>query len=53
MADLNAALLEKFLDVTLAQREAMIKPKCVLDDAQRKPIAVGFAVSHGNSAYRA
>jgi len=53
VAHLNAMLLEQFLDVTLAQRKAVIEPECVLDDAQRKSMAIGLAVSHGRSAYRA
>ena len=53
VAHLNAPLLEQFLNVTLAQRKAMIEPACVLDDAQRKSMAVGLAVSYGHSAYRA
>jgi len=50
---LDAALLKQFLDVTLAQREMVIKPESVLDDAQQKAVAVGLAVSHNRSAYRA
>ena len=53
VADLNAALLEKFLDVTLAEGEAVIEPEGVLDDAHRKAVAVRLAVSHGCPAYRA
>jgi len=53
VADLNAALLEDFLDVTLAEGETMIEPEGVLDDAQWETMAVGLAVSHGQSAYRA
>jgi len=33
VADLDATLLEELLNITLAQREAMIQPKSVLDDA--------------------
>ena len=53
VADLDATLLEDLLNITLAQREMMIKPKSVLDDAQGKPMAIGLAISHGPSAYRA
>jgi len=49
----NATLLEQVLDVTLAQRKAVIAPEYVLNDAQRKSVAVGLAVGHGRSAYRA
>lgn len=51
MTDLNPALLEQFLNITLAEGEAMIEPKSVLDDAQRKSVSVGLAISHGHSAY--
>ena len=50
VAHLDAARLKQFLDVTLAQREAMVKPKCLLNDAQGKTVAVRLAVSHGYSA---
>jgi len=53
VADLNAALLKQFLDVTLAETEAVIKPESVLDDAQQKAVAVRLAVRHGLPAYRA
>ncbi|GGR36709.1 hypothetical protein GCM10008957_52960 [Deinococcus ruber] len=53
VADLKAALLKQFLDVTLAQTEAVIQPESVLDDAQRKAVAVRLAVRHGLPAYRA
>ena len=53
VAHLNATLLEQFLDVTLAQRKAVIEPEGVLDDAQWKTVAVRLAISHGHSAYRA
>ena len=53
VADPNAALLEDFLDVTLAEGETMIEPEGILDDAQWETMAVGLAVSHRRSAYRA
>ncbi len=51
VTDLNAALVEQFLDIPVAQREAVIEPDDVLDDAHRKSVAVGFRVGHGGSAY--
>jgi len=51
VADLNATFLKEFLNVTLAQREAVIEPKSILDDAQRKAMAVGLSVSHSRSAH--
>ena len=53
VTDLDAALLEQFLNITLAEEEVLVKPESVLDDAQRKTVAVRLAVSHGRSAYRA
>jgi len=50
MADLNAAFLEEFLDVTLAEGEAVITPKSALGDAGWEAMAVGLAVSHIRSA---
>jgi len=52
MTDLDPALLEQFLNITLAEREAVIEPESVLDDAQRKSVAVRLTISHGQSAYR-
>ena len=52
VADLNAALLEEFLNVTLAEGEVVVEPESVLDDAQRETVAVRLAVSHGRPAYR-
>jgi len=51
MTDLYPTLLKQFLNITLAQREVVIKPEGVLDDAQRKAVAIGLAISHGPSAY--
>ena len=53
VAHLNSALLKQFLNVTLAEGEAVIEPESVLDDAQRKTVAVRLAISHGRLAYRA
>jgi len=53
VVDLNSAFLKQFLDVTLAQTEAVIKLESVLDDAQRKAVAVRLAVRHGLPAYSA
>ena len=46
--DLNPTLLESFLNITLAKGEAVVEPESVLDDAQRKAVALGLAVSHGD-----
>ncbi len=52
MTDPDPALLEQFLNITLAEGKAMIEPKSVLDDAERKPVAVRLTISHRCSAYR-
>ena len=44
--DHNAALVQQFLNIALAQREPVVEPKGVLNDAQWKTVAVGRAVSH-------
>ncbi len=46
--DLNPTLLESFLNITLVKGEAVVEPESVLDDAQRKAVAQGLAVSHGD-----
>jgi len=51
MADLDAALMEQFLHVTVTERETVVEPNSVLDDHHRKAVAVGFGVAHGRSAY--
>jgi len=53
VADLDTALLKEFLNVTLAQRETVVEPERVLDNAQWKSVAVGLAVRHRLPAYRA
>jgi len=52
MTDLDPPLLEHFLNITLAEREAVIEPESVLNDAQRKLVAMRLTISHGRSAYR-
>jgi len=53
VAHVDATLLEQFLDVTvtLAQKEVMVEPKRVLDDARRKTVSVRSAVNPRYSAY--
>ncbi len=50
MADLDAALVQEFLSVSLAEGKAVVEPDRVLDDAHRKSMAVGFRFSHCRSA---
>ena len=51
MTDFNAALMEKFLNVPVTQRKAVIEPDGVLDDVHRESVAVRLGVGHGGSAY--
>jgi len=46
VTDLNAALVEQLLDVTLTQRKAVVQPEGVLNDAERKTVSIGLAVGH-------
>ena len=51
VTDHNTALVQQFLNIVLAQGKPVVEPKGVLDDAQRKTVSVGLAVSHRGSAY--
>ena len=53
VTDLNAALVQQFLDIPITQREAVIKPSGVLDDGHRESVAVRLGVGHGGSTYPA
>jgi len=48
---LNAALVQSFLDIALAERRSVFQPEGVLDTAQRETVVVGLGVSHERSAY--
>ena len=50
--DLDAALVEQFLNVPLAEWEAVVQPQSVADHAQGKTVAVGLPVSYSSPAYR-
>ncbi len=50
VADLNAALVQQFLDISVAEREAAIQPGRALNDRHRDTVEVRFRVSHGRSA---
>ena len=52
VADLNTALVEQFLNVTLAEGETVIQPQDVANDAEGETVAVGLPVSHGSPPYR-
>ena len=51
VADLNTALVEQFLNIPLAEWEAVIEPQGVADDAEGKTVAVRFPVGHNSAAY--
>ena len=51
VTDLDAALVEQFLNVPVAQRKAMIEPDGVLDGDHGETVAVWFGVGHGQSDY--
>ena len=51
VADLNAALMQQFLHVSVTQGKAVIEPNGVLDDGHGETVAVGLGVGHGQSAY--
>jgi len=51
VTDHNAALVQQFLNIPIAEGKAVIEPNRVLDDGQWKAVAVGFDVRHGWSAY--
>ena len=51
MADLNAALVQQFLDISIAERKMVIQPDGVLDDRHREAVAVRLGIGHVGSAY--
>ncbi|CAM3196209.1 hypothetical protein DESA109040_02130 [Deinococcus saxicola] len=51
MADLNAALVQQFLNISVAEREAVVQPHSVLDDDHWEAVSVGLGVGHGWSPY--
>ena len=48
---LDAALVQQFLHVALAQRETVVQPNRVLNDGHGKAVTVGFGVGLGQPAY--
>ena len=51
MADLDAALVQQFLDISVAERKMVVQSDRVLDDRHRETVAVGLGVGHEQSAY--
>ena len=51
VTDLDAALVEQFLNVSITQRETVVQPDGVLDDGHRESVAVRGWISHSGSDY--
>ena len=51
MTDLNAALVQQFLNIPVAEGEAVVQPHSVLNDGHWKAVAVGLGIGHGGSTY--
>ena len=51
MTDLDAALVEQFLNVPVTQWKAVVEPDSVLDDEHGETVAVWLGVGHGGSGY--
>ena len=51
VADLNAALVQQFLNIPATQGEAMVEPNGVLDDTHWETVAVGLGIGHGRSIF--
>ena len=51
VADLDAALIEQFLNIPVTQGKSVVEPDSVPDDGHWEAVAVGFRVGHGGSAY--
>jgi len=48
---LDAALVQQFLDISVAQGVTVVEPDGLLDDDHRESVAVRLGVGHGRSAY--
>jgi len=46
VTDLNAALVQQFLHVSVTQGKAVVEPNGLLDDGHRETVAVGLGVGH-------
>lgn len=49
VADHDPALVEEFLHVTLTEREPMVEPQGVADDAQGKSMTVRLLAAHSSA----
>ena len=52
VTDHDATLVKHLLNVTLAEREPVVEPQRVADDAQGKTVAVWLSVTHSSLRYR-
>ena len=52
MTDVNSSLMEQLLNVTLAERKAVVKPQSIPNHAQGEAVSIGLAVSHSLAAYQ-
>ena len=51
MADLDAALVQQVLDISVAELKMVIQPDGVLDDGHGEAVALRLGIGHGGSAY--
>ena len=52
VTDLNTTLVKQFLNVPLAEGEAVVEPQGIPNDTQRESMSIGLPVSHGSAAYQ-
>ena len=52
VADVNPSFVKEFLDISLAERESVVQPQRVPNDAQWKTVSIGLPVSHSLVAYQ-
>ena len=52
VTDVNSSLMEQLLNVTLAERKAVVKPQSIPNHAQGEAVSIGLAVSHSLAAYQ-
>ena len=52
VTDLNTTLVKQFLNVPLAEGEAVVEPQGIPNDTQRESMSIGLPVSHSSTAYQ-
>ena len=50
VTDLNTTLVKQFLNVPLAEGEAVVEPQGIPNDTQRESMSIGLPVSHSSAA---